>query len=138
MAEAQRMMNNPEFAKQMKDMQKSKEYQETIKKTKEYMSDPTKAAHAEAKLEHMARVGDDQIKKNAANAMEQAMASLNDPKVMDGLLNMMKDPEFKTQMASMAKDTQFKAYVDVLKDMVKDPEKKKLIEDATRNVKANM
>ena len=40
----------------------------------------------------------------------------------------MKDPNFQNQLADMAKDPSFKSYIDAMKDMMKDPEKKRQME----------
>lgn len=139
MAEAQAMMNDPNFQKKMKEMQKSKEYQETIKKTKDVMADPTKAAQAEAKLEIMTKIGNDEIKKNAANAMEEAMAAMNDPNVMNDLAKMMKDPKFKDTIASMANDNQFQEYINAMKNMMaNDPATKRKVENIASTLKATL
>jgi hypothetical protein len=138
MAEAKKMMENPEWVKKMKEMTKSKEYQESIQKTKEHMADPSKAAQAEAKFEHMARVGNEKLKKNAAGAMDEAIAALSDPKVLKEMTEMMQDPKFQSQMAALANDSKMKDYMDALKDMMKDPEKKKMIEGVASSVKTKL
>ena len=53
MAEAKKMMENPQFQKQMKEMANDKTFQESIKKSVEMMADPAQAAAMEAKMEHM-------------------------------------------------------------------------------------
>jgi hypothetical protein len=55
MAEARKMMDSPEFKKQMKQFEKSKEFKEATKKTKEMMDDPQTAARMAAQAEHMVR-----------------------------------------------------------------------------------
>jgi hypothetical protein len=139
MAEAKAMMNNPEYIKKMKEIQNSKDYQEAMKKTKETLADPTKAAHAEAKLEHMAKVGNEQLKKNAASAMEQAMDAIKqDPAVMADMLKMLKDPAFKEQMAALTKDSQFQTYIEAMKSMMQDPEKRRQVEEISATVKSQI
>lgn len=139
MKEAQEMMNNPEFIKQMKELQKSKEYNDAMKKTKEMLSDPTKAAHAEAKLEHMAKIGQEQIQKNAATAMEEAMKAMySDPAVMQEMMKMVSDPSFKETFGAMAKDSQMKEYMDAMKVMMQDPSKKKIMDEISSNFKAKL
>lgn len=139
MAEAKAMMNNPEYVKKMKEIQNSKDYQEAMKKTKETLADPTKAAHAEAKLEHMAKVGNEQLKNNAASAMEQAMDAIKqDPAVMADMLKMLKDPAFKEQMAALTKDSQFQTYIEAMKSMMQDPEKRRQVEEISATVKSQI
>lgn len=53
MAEARKMMDSPEFKKQMKEFEKSKEFKEATKKTKKMMEDPQTAARMAAQMEHM-------------------------------------------------------------------------------------
>ena len=53
MAEAKRMMESPEFQKQMKEFEKSKEFKDAVKKTKKMMEDPQQAARMAAQMEHM-------------------------------------------------------------------------------------
>jgi hypothetical protein len=138
MAEAQKMMNDPNFKKKMKDLAGGKDFKESIKKTKEMLDDPNLAAAAEAKFEHMQRVGNDQLKKGAANAMEQAMEALANPEVMAEMTKMLKDPKFKETLASMAKDSQLQNYMEAMQDMIKDPAKRKMIDDVSQKVKAQL
>ena len=53
MVEAKKMMESPEFKKQMKQFEKSKEFKEATKKTKKMMEDPQTAARMAAQTEHM-------------------------------------------------------------------------------------
>ena len=53
MAEAKKMMESPEFQKQMKQLEKSKDFKEAQKKAKDMMSDPQTAARMQAQMEHM-------------------------------------------------------------------------------------
>ena len=55
MAEAKKMMESPEFQKQMKQFEKSKEFKEATKKTQDMMKDPQTAARMAAQMEHMVR-----------------------------------------------------------------------------------
>lgn len=114
MAEAKKMMDSPEFKKQMKNMGNSKEFQDSLKMTAEMMSDPAKAAEAEAKFEHMVKVGQGELKQAAGNVMEDAMAAMNDPSVMAEMAKMVKDPGFQQQLADMASDPTFKSYIDAV------------------------
>jgi hypothetical protein len=138
MAEARKMMDDPEFKKKMKELTAQKEFKESVKKTKETFNDPNKAAEAEAKFEHMQRVGNDQIKKNAVTDMEQAMAALSNPEVLSDMVNMLKDPKFKDTFEQLAKDPQFQTYIDAMKEMQKDPSKRKTIDAAQAAVKAQL
>jgi mannitol/fructose-specific phosphotransferase system IIA component (Ntr-type) len=115
MAEAQKMMDNPEFQKQMKKLQQSKDFKESIKKTTEKLKDPNQAAAAEAKLEHMVKVGNHELKKGARSAVEEAMASMANPEVMAEMAKMIKDPSFVRQLESMSKDPTFKNYIDAVR-----------------------
>jgi hypothetical protein len=109
-----------------------------VKKTKEMLDDPNKAAAAEAKFEHMQRVGNDQLKQNAMSDMEQAMAALDNPDVMDNMIQMLKDPKFKETFEQVAKDPQFQSYIDAMKEMQKDPSQRKKFEAASEAVKAQL
>lgn len=111
MKEAQKMMENPEFKKQMKKMAETKDFKENVKKSLDMMKDPTTAARLEAQMEHMVKVGGEQLKKGAASAMEEAMASMANPEVMAEMSKMMKDPNFQQQIAAMTKDPSFANYV---------------------------
>jgi hypothetical protein len=138
MAEAKKMMEDPNFKKKMKDMTGGKDFKESIKKTKEMLDDPNKAAAAEAKFEHMQRVGNDRLKQGAVNDMEQAMAALANPEVMAEMTKMLKDPKFKDTLSAMASDPQFQNYMEVMQDMVKDPTKRKKIEAVSEAVKSQL
>ena len=111
MKEAQKMMENPEFKKQMKKMAETKDFKENVKKSVDMMKDPSTAARLEAQMEHMVKVGADQLKKGASSAMEEAMASMANPEVMAEMAKMMKDPNFQQQIAAMTKDPSFANYV---------------------------
>jgi len=56
MAEARKMMDSPEFKKQMKQFEKSKEFKDAAQKTKKMMEDPQTAARMAAQMEHMVSV----------------------------------------------------------------------------------
>lgn len=115
MAEAQKMMANPEYQKKMKEMTKDKKFQEGIKKTTDMLKDPNSAAQQEAKMEHMLKVGEDTLKKNAGDQMKEAMNAMNNPEVMAEMQQMMKDPKFMQQIQAMTKDPNFKSYVDAVR-----------------------
>jgi uncharacterized protein with von Willebrand factor type A (vWA) domain len=138
MAEAQKMMNNPDYKKKMAELQKDKEFQESLKKTQETLSDPNKAAAAEAKMEHMLKVGEQELKKNAGDQMREAMAAMSNPDVLNQMQEMLKDPNFMRQIQDMTKDPNFKSYVDAVQDMVKDPDVKAKLEKVGQQVKAAM
>ena len=108
------MMGNPEYQKKMKEMTKDKKFQEGIKKTTDMLKDPNAAAQQEAKMEHMLKVGEDQLKKNAGDQMKDAMAAMSNPDVMAEMQKMMKDPQFVQQIQAMTKDPNFKSYVDAV------------------------
>jgi hypothetical protein len=55
MAEAKKMMDSPEFKKQMKQLEKSKDFKDAQKKAKDMMTDPQSAARMQAQMEHMVR-----------------------------------------------------------------------------------
>ena len=105
-------MDSPEFQKQMKKLTGDKEFKETLKKSAEAMKDPSKAAELEARMEHMMKVGDQELKKAAGNVMEDAMAAMANPEVMAEMTKMIKDPAFQEQLAAMAKDPNFKLYME--------------------------
>lgn len=136
MAEAQKMMNNPEYQKKMKEMSKDKGFQDGLKKTQDMLKDPNAAAEAEAKMEHMLKVGNEQLKKNAGDQMKEAMAAMSNPEVMAEMQKMMKDPQFMQQVQAMTKDPNFKSYVDATQDMLKDPAMKAKFEQVGQQVKA--
>ncbi len=138
MAEAKKMMENPAFQKQMKEMANDKTFQESIKKSVEMMADPAQAAAMEAKMEHMMKVGADQLKKQAGSMMDDAMMAMNNPEVMAQVAKMVKDPNFQKQMADMAKDPQFQSYIEAMKDMANDPAKKAQMEALTQKMMAEL
>ena len=114
MAEAKKMLESPEYQKQMKQFAKSKDFQDASKKASAMFKDPAKAAEMEAKMEHMMKVGADQLKAGAANMMEEAMAAMNDPEVMSQMTAMIKDPNFQKNLNAMAQDPSFKQYIDAV------------------------
>lgn len=138
MAEAKKMMENPAFQKQMKEMANDKTFQESIKKSVEMMADPAQAAAMEAKMEHMMKVGANQLKQQAGNMMDEAMMAMNNPDVMAQVAKMVKDPNFQKQMADMAKDPQFQSYIEAMKDMANNPAKKAQMEALTRKMQAEL
>jgi hypothetical protein len=115
MAAAKKMMDDPEWQKQMKELTKNKEFKESIKKTQHALKDPNTAAHAEARVEHMLKVGNDQLKKGAASAMEEAMAAMNNPEMMAEMQKMIHDPSFTKQLEAFAKDPQFRSYMEAVR-----------------------
>lgn len=127
-------MENPEWQKQMKEMANSKDFKENLKKTKDLLQDPNTAAHAEAKIEHMVKVGQEQLKQNAASVMEQAMQSMNDPAMMEEMAKMVKDPNFTKQLQEMYKNPEFRQYIDAMQDMVKDPSKRAQFEAISQKI----
>ncbi len=112
MKEAQKMMDNPDFQSQMKKLTGDKEFKESLKKSVDTMKDPSKAAELEARMEHMMKVGDNELKKVAGNVMEEAMAAMSNPEVMAEMTKMIKDPAFQQQLSAMAKDPNFKLYME--------------------------
>ena len=114
MAEAQKMMANPDYQKKMKELSKDKAFQEGIKKTTEMLNDPNSQAAHEAKMEHMLKVGEETLKKNAGDQMKEAMNAMSNPEVMAEMQQMMKDPKFMQQIQAMTKDPNFKSYVDAV------------------------
>jgi len=138
MAEAKKMMDNPTFQKQMKEMSGDKGFQDSIKKSVDMMKDPAQAASMEAKMEHMMKVGNDQLKNQAGSMMEEAMQAMNDPAVMAEVAKMVKDPNFQQQLNDMAKDPQFKSYIDAMKDMANDPAKKRQMEALGNQMKGEL
>ena len=139
MAEAKKMMENPEWQKKMKELSNSKEFKDSIKKTQDILKDPNQAAHAEAKAEHMLKVGQEQLTKNAMQNMEDAMASaVSNPEVMQEMQKMLQDPNFTKQMQDMMNDPSFKQYADAMQEMMKDPAKKRKFEAMTESIKASL
>jgi tripartite-type tricarboxylate transporter receptor subunit TctC len=114
MAEAKKMMDSPEFQKQMKGMGNNKDVKDSFKKTADIMKDPAKAAEAEAKFEHMLKVGNNELKQAAGGVMEDAMAAMANPEVMAEMAKMVNDPGFQQQLADMATDPSFKSYIDAV------------------------
>ena len=98
----------------MKQFAKSKDFLDASKKASAMFKDPAKAAEMEAKMEHMMKVGADQLKAGAANMMEEAMAAMNDPEVMSQMTAMIKDPNFQKNLNAMAQDPSFKQYIDAV------------------------
>ena len=138
MAEAKKMMDNPQFQKKMKEMGNTKDFKDATKKSLDMMNDPAKAAEMEAKYEHMMKVGNEQLKNAAGNVMEDAMAAMNNPEVMAEMSRMVKDPNFQQQLAAMSKDPSFKSYIDAMQDMMKDPEKRARMEKIGDAMRANL
>jgi hypothetical protein len=138
MAEARKMMDNPQFQKKMKEMSNTKDFKEASQKAIHQMKDPAKAAELEARYEHMMKVGTDQLKNAAGSVMEDAMAAMGNPEVMSEMSRMIKDPSFQQQLAGMAKDPNFKNYIDAMQDMMKDPEKKARMEKIGEAMRANL
>lgn len=138
MAEAKKMMEDPAWQKEMKKLTKSKDFKESIKKTQEMAKDPNTAAHAEARMEHMLKVGEAELKQGAAGAMEEAMAAMANPEVMAEMTKMLKDPNFAKQFAAMSKDPGFQNYVDAMGDMMKDPSKKRKVEQVAEAVRKTL
>lgn len=138
MAEAQKMMNDPEFQKQMKKLTNSKDFKQSIKKTQEVMNDPNTAADMEARVESMIKKGTDDMKKSAASAMQEAMESMNNPEVMAEMTQMMKDPSFQAQLAAMAKDPSFRHYMGAMEDMMKDPATRAKFEQASDTIRSGL
>lgn len=112
MAEAKKMMESPEYQKQMKQFANSKDFKDASKKAGDMMKNPGQAAAMEAKMEHMMKVGADQLNAGAGKMMEDAMAAMGNPEIMAEMTNMMKDPNFQANLAEMAKDPSFKQYID--------------------------
>ncbi len=118
MAEAKKMMDSPEFKKQMKQFEKSKEFKDAAKKTEEMMKDPQTAARMAAQAEHMVKRGQDQMKKTAQASIADAFGALNDPKMMAEAQKMMKDPKFIQNFQKMATDPNFKPYMEAVSSMM--------------------
>ena len=132
LAEAKKMMDSPEFKKQMKMMEKSKDFKDAKKKAQEMMDDPSTAARLEAQMEHMVKRGQDTMTKNAYNSMSEAMSELSNPEMMAEAAAMMKNPAFKEQLQSMASDPSFKSYLTAMQEMMKDPETRSKIEQLSK------
>jgi hypothetical protein len=138
MAEAQKMMNDPNFQKEMKKLTDNKDFKNSIKKTQEAMNDPSTAAEMEARMEMMIKKGNADMKKSAASAMQEAMESMNNPEVMAEMTRMMKDPSFQAQLAAMANDPSFRHYMGAMEDMMKDPATRQKFEQAGETIRAGL
>lgn len=138
MAEAKKMMDDPEFQKQMGKLAQNPEFKNSIKQTQQAMQDPHHAAKMEAKVEHMMKVGQESLKKGAKNSMEDALAAMNNPEALGEMARMLKDPNFKKELEAMYKDPQFQNYVAAMQDMMKDPAQKRKVEAIQQNIKASM
>jgi hypothetical protein len=136
MAEAKKMMEDPKFQAEIKKMQDSKEFKDGLKKTKELMEDPSTAAKMQAQMEHMVKVGKQQLKDGAGGAMKEAMEAMNDPEVFAEAMKLMKDPKFVKQLEAFTKDPAFANYKDAMAEMMKDPDQKAKMEQIT-NLMAN-
>ena len=137
MAAAKEMMNDKMFQAEMKKLSNSKEFKQSWESTKDMLNDPNQAAAAEARMEQMIKVGNDQMKKKAASTVDATMDAMsNDPTMMDTMAKMVKDPNFKKQLDEMMKDPAFRAYTESLQEMMKDPAKKAKFEKATAGLKA--
>jgi hypothetical protein len=69
----------------------------------------------EAKMEHMMKVGQEQLKKNAMQGVEGAMAAMNDPQVVAEMTKMLKDPSFAKQLKEMQNSPEFQQYVNAVR-----------------------
>ncbi|CAJ1912446.1 unnamed protein product [Cylindrotheca closterium] len=138
MAEAKKMMESPEYQKQMKQWANSADFKDAAKQATDFMKDPAKAAEMEAKMEHMMKVGADQLKANSGKTMEDAMAAMADPAVLSQMTQMIKDPSFQANLAQMAKDPTFKQYIDSLQDMMKDPSKRAQFEKLGAQIRSEL
>ena len=138
MAAAKEMMADPSWQAQMKKLQNDKGFKESIKKTSEMLKDPNAAAQAEAKMEHMVKVGNEQLKNGAAAAMEQAMEAMKNPEVMAEMSAMIKDPSFKQQLEALSKDPSFQSYIEAMQDMMQDPAKKKKFQEMGDSIRASL
>ena len=118
MAEAKKMMDNPAFQKQMKNLSGDKQFNDALKKSMDAMKDPSMQAEMEAKLEHMMKVGDAELKAGAANIMQDAMAAMANPEVMAEMTKMISNPNFQEQLAAMSKDPNFKLYMESVSNLV--------------------
>merc|ERR1719389_572433 len=91
MAEAKKMMESPEYQKQMKEFANSAGFKEASKKATDILNDPAKSAEMEAKMEHMMKVGAEKLKAHSGQTMEAAMAAMGDPAVLAEMTKMIKD-----------------------------------------------
>ena len=121
MAEAKKMMESPEWKKKMKELTNDKAFKSNIDNVKKTMEDPNEQAKLPAKMEHMMKVGQNDLKNEAKDTMGQAMEAMADPTVMAEAAQMMKDPKFQQQLSQMAKDPSFKKYVSAMQEMMQDP-----------------
>lgn len=138
MREAQKLTESPEWQQRMKEITKDEAFKASLKQTEEMLKDPNKLAQAEAKFEHMQKVGNEQLKQGAASGMQGVMESLSDPDVMRQMTEMVSNPAFKDQLAAMSKDPQFKKYMEAMKDMMNDPEQRQKLEAMASSLKASL
>ena len=139
MKEAQKMMESPEFKKQMKKFGKSKDFKQATQKAKAMMNDPATSARMEAQMEHMLKRGQDSLKKDAKSSMAEAMEAMyTDPDVLAEAAKMMADPEFQQNMAKMTEDPAFASYIAAMKDMMEDPAQKGRMEEMQREMQKMM
>jgi len=138
MAEAKKMMESPEFKKQMKEFENSKEFKEAVKKTKKMMEDPQTAARMEAQVEHMVQRGQNEMKKGARNTMTDVMQAMNDPAIMQEAVKMMKDPKFAEQMRAMQNDPEMRKYMQAMQEMMADPAARSQFEQLSSSMKAQL
>jgi cell fate (sporulation/competence/biofilm development) regulator YmcA (YheA/YmcA/DUF963 family) len=78
------------------------------------------------------------LKQNAMNDMEQAMAALSNPDVMAEMTKMLQDPKFKETFEQLTKDSQFQNYIDAMKELQKDPVKRKKFDAAAETLKTKL
>ena len=138
MKAAQEMMKDPAWQAQMKKLQNDKGFKESTKKVQDMMKDPGAQAQVEAKMEHMLKVGNDQLKQGAAAAMEQAMEAMKNPELMAEMAAMVKDPNFAKQFEQLKKDPNFQPYIEAMQDMVNDPNKKRKIQEMSDSIRASL
>merc|ERR1712232_275369 len=76
LAQLMRDLQDPELMAEAKKMMENPEFQK------------------KAKMEHMLKVGNNQLKNMAGSVMEDAMAAMSNPEVMAEVSKMVKDPNF--------------------------------------------
>ena len=110
MAEAKKMMENPEWKKEMKKMEKSKEFKQALEDTNEMLKDPNMVAKLEAKMEASLAVGEKQLKKDYERTLMQALETFENDENLGEMKKYLSDPEFRAKIEQDMKDPQVRQY----------------------------
>ena len=139
MKEAQKMMESPEFKKQMKKFGKSKDFKQATQKAKAMMNDPATSARMEAQMEHMLKRGQDSLKKDAKEQHGRGHGGHVHRSGRPGRGGQDDGrPGVPAELAKMTEDPAFASYIAAMKDMMEDPAQKGRMEEMQREMQKMM